>query len=153
MHRDERGLPRCPVGATIGKLAVMLVVLATSSMAAGAPGKDKDEQFSQIYRHTYDEVFQASQEAIERIPRLSVTATDKDKGTISGGGSYVPLGSVYNSKCTFSVHIEVVNDKPQTRVTIDAKARGSLPGLGGVLANQLRTRFLGELQQVLATYR
>jgi hypothetical protein len=31
------------------------------------PGKDKDQESTRVFQHTYDEVFQASQEAIERM--------------------------------------------------------------------------------------
>ena len=84
---------RCPVGAIAGKLAVMLLVLTFVSCAtdAPAPGMDTDvhcgeQQITRVYQHTYDEVFQACQEAIERLG-WSITDKDSDKGTINGFGT------------------------------------------------------------------
>jgi len=106
---------RCPVGATAGKLAVMLLVLTLASCAtdAPAPGSGRDEHFceqqkTQVYQHTYDEVFQACQEAIERVG-LSVTDKDSDKGAINvfdGKGKHI-----------FSLHVETINTNPEVSVT------------------------------------
>jgi hypothetical protein len=113
-----------------------------------APSKDKDQVFTQIYLHTYDEVFQASLEAIERMG-LFVTAQDKDKGTISGKGSHQQKGVQLPRDWTFDIHIETLSTKPETRVTINASSRG------WVLASEkaaFKQDMASELQKVLSTY-
>ena len=149
MRRNEYGRFQSPAGMTVGKLAVILVV-TVASLAPGASKSDKDQEFTRIYQHTYDEVFQASQEAIERMGYF-ITAKDKDKGTISGNGIFYSKTSVglMGKKCTFDFHIETLNPKPETRVTIDANAEV----WGAPAASRLKERFSNELQKVLATYR
>jgi hypothetical protein len=103
---------------TVGKLALItLVVLAVASLASGAPQNDKNKdgnylpgEQTRVYQHTYDEVFQAAQEAIER-EGLFVTDKDKDKGTISG--------NCYGGLIVFTLHIESLNTKPETQVTLN----------------------------------
>jgi len=111
------------------------------------PQQDKDQKYTRVYPHTYDEVFQASQETIERMG-LFVADKDKDKGTISGNGRYNPDGGPLSKNCTLDIHIEALNTKPETRVTIHAKVKGVISGWDG----PLKDRFLIELQKVLATY-
>jgi hypothetical protein len=125
---------------------------ASSPKPGGAvpalPNKDKDQVFTQIYMHTYDEVFQASLEAIERMG-LFVTAQDKDKGTISGKGSHQQKGVQLPRDWTFDIHIETLSTKPETRVTINASSRG------WVLASEkaaFKQDMASTLQQVLSTY-
>ncbi|MGD1019427.1 MAG: hypothetical protein ABSA12_08920 [Verrucomicrobiia bacterium] len=156
---------RCPVGATAGKLAVMLLVLTLASCAtdAPAPGSGRDEHFceqqkTQVYQHTYDEVFQACQEAIERLGFV-VTDMDKDKGTISGRDDHFD-----GSKYTFSMHVETLNTKPETSITFNGHYNEKWGGmiavmtLGGAsnIAQRQSIANLGrlasEVQQVLATY-
>ncbi|MGA3166812.1 MAG: hypothetical protein ABSF14_11940 [Terriglobia bacterium] len=153
MLRNECGRSRWPVGAAVGKLAVMLVVLTAASLAPGAPKKDKDEdqQFTQIYSHTYDEVFQASQETIERMG-MFVTDKDKDKGRISGNGKCELKGEPERHRYTFDIHIEALNTKPETRVTINCqlKERGFTHKAYEKL---FKEEFSSELQKVLATYK
>jgi hypothetical protein len=67
-----------------------------------APNKDKNQEMTWIYGHTYDEVFQACQEVIKRMG-LFVSAKDKDKGTMSGGGTYQ---GGFSKTITFDVRIE-----------------------------------------------
>jgi len=150
MRRNEYGRSRCPVGMTVGKLAVILVVMTASCLAPGASKSDKDQEFTRVYQHTYDEVFQASQEAIERTGYF-ITHKDKDKGTISGNGIFYSKTSVglMSKKCTFDFHIETLNTKPETRVTINA----NVEVWGAPAASRLKERFSDELQKVLATYR
>jgi len=142
MGRNACRQSRCRVGATVGKLVFMLVALTVAFSVPGA-AKDKDEGSTQIYQHTYDEVFQASQETIERMG-LFVTNKDKDKGMISGKGDFTV--QAWTKKCTFDIYIETISTKPETRVTIKPKI-----ALG--YAHNLTTRFFGELQKVLSTYR
>jgi len=113
------------------------------------PNKDKDKEFTQVYQHTFDEVFQASLETIERMG-LFVTAKDKDKGTISGGGKYVPQGATGVGQITFDLHVEAINTKPETRLTAHAQAKGSFISnhFDGVFVKM----FPIELQKVLSTY-
>jgi len=140
MLRNDSEQSRCSVGATVGKLAVMLVALTAASWAPGAPKKDQSHEFTQVYQHTYDEVFQATQEAIERRGYF-VTDKDKDKGTISGNGE--------SGHFTFDIHIEALNTKPETRVAIDVVFKG----LGaGAVRQSVSQKILTEIQKVLATY-
>ncbi len=127
------------LGALIfGGYAVSLPKPASGAMPGGS-----SKEVSRVYQHTYDEVFQATQEAIERMG-LFVTAKDKEKGTISGNGVYKWAGK----DCTFDIHIEAINTSPETRVTINGKVKGIIPGS----ESKLKADFLAMLQQVLATY-
>jgi hypothetical protein len=153
---------------TFGKLALAtLVVLATASLASGVPKDDKDEdgnyypaELTQVYQHTYDEVFQACQDTIERRG-LFVTATDKDKGTISGSGKGSEAVYRGGSKNTlfFSMHIELLNSKPETQVTIRAHWARKWPHLvvGGSMSSERNHAWEEEMavavQKVLSTYR
>jgi len=142
-HAQYRSLGRLSVIA----LAALLGVLVTTSLANAVPQQDKDQKYTRVYPHTYDEVFQASQETIERMG-LFVADKDKDKGTISGNGRYNPDGGPLSKNCTLDIHIEALNTKPETRVTIHAKVKGVISGWDG----PLKDRFLIELQKVLDTY-
>jgi hypothetical protein len=111
------------------------------------PGKDKEEALTRVYQHTYDEVFQASLETIERLG-MFVTDKDKDKGTISGNGEYsYPCGAAgpCRPKLTFDINVETVSAKPEVRVKIQMvpprRGRGVFPPV-----------FFAELQKVLSTY-
>jgi hypothetical protein len=117
------------------------------SLANAVPQQDKDQKYTRVYPHTYDEVFQASQETIERMG-LFVADKDKDKGTINGNGRYNPDGGPISKNCTLDIHIEALNTKPETRVTIHAKVKGVISGWEG----PLKDHFLIELQKVLSTY-
>jgi hypothetical protein len=112
------------------------------------PNKDKDLESTQVFQHTYDEVFQASQEAIERMG-VFVGAKDKDKGTISGDCLYQPPPAGGKYKLTYDILIETLNTKPETRVTINAKAKAMM---AGTVEKGFKLRFLSELQKVLSTY-
>jgi len=139
MRRNERGLFRTRTGLAVVKLAlIMLVVLTVAPMALGASRNDKDVEFRQVYRHTFDEVFQASQEAIERLGWF-VTGIDKDKGIISC--------SFMNSKVTFDLQMETVSQKPETQVTI------VFIKTGRVTKDSIWHTVSTELQKVLSTYR
>lgn len=114
--------------------------------ASAAPSKDKSQEMTWVYSHTYDEVFQATQETIERMG-LFVAAKDKDKGTISGNGRYGGGPAI-----TFDVRIEAVNTKPETRVTIsNLKVKTDFLDRP-VFAKRFNGEFPVELQKVLATY-
>lgn len=117
------------------------------SFANAAPQQDKDQKYTRVYPNTYDEVFQASQETVARMG-LFVADKDKDKGTVNGNGRYNPDGGPISKNCTLDIHIEALNTKPETRVTIHAKVKGVISGWEG----PLKDRFLIELQKVLATY-
>ncbi len=127
---------RYTVGAVVATLALVLAVLTLASRIQGAPNKDPDS--TRIYRHNYDEVFQAVPEAIKRAG-LIVTDKDKDKGTIDGIGM--------GGKLTFDLHIEVLSDKPETRVTANVKVKGMFMGTWGPIYTE---KILTQLQQVLS---
>jgi hypothetical protein len=115
--------------------------------ASAAPGKDKSA--TRVYQHTYDEVFQASLEAIERMG-LFVENKDKDKGIISGSGKYKPSGWQYLMTFSFDIQVESLNTKPEARLTINFKKHGGA-GMGRE-EDQFGDEFVGEVQKVLATY-
>lgn len=142
--------------ATVVSMVLVLGILifggyaSSSPRPGGAPpaAPNKDQALTQTYLHTYDEVFQASLEAIERMG-LFVTAQDKDKGTISGKGSHQQKGVQLPRDWTFDIHIETLSTKPETRVTINASSRG------WVLASEkaaFKQDMASELQKVLSTY-
>jgi hypothetical protein len=135
-HNNGCARSRYPAGAAVATLSLMSLVLTLASLAKGIPNKDPDS--TRIYRHTYDEVFQAAPEAIKRSGLL-VTDKDKDKGTINGTG--------IGGKLTFDMHIEVLSAKPETRVTINAKVKGMFMGSWGPIYTE---KVLTELQQVLS---
>jgi hypothetical protein len=118
--------------AVVTALVLVLGVLIFCGYAASwpkpggalpaAPNNDKDQAFTQIYTHTYDEVFQASQEAIERMGCF-VTNADKDKGVISGNGRCARGAPGYLFKVDFEIRIESVSTKPETRVTVNAQSK------------------------------
>ena len=148
---NDCGRSRCPVGATVGKLAVILAVLTVATWAPGAPKKDKNidqtEQSTWVYQHTYDEVFQASLEAIERMG-LFLTDKDKEKGTVSGKGSHTLSGFFRPLQWTFGIQIEALNTKPETQVKITI----GRPTHGGYAEAHFKRDLSSEIQKVLATY-
>lgn len=141
----------CPgVIAMALALGILIFGVYGAPSVSAAPNKDKDEAFTRVYQHTYDEVMQASLEAIERMG-MFVTAKDKDKGTITGYGHISGLGV----DVSFEIHIEAVNTTPETRVTINTTAKGGgafCPGCKSDGKKQFKARFSTELQKVLSTY-
>jgi hypothetical protein len=136
----------------MASLVVVLGWFATLPFASSAFGKDKAEESSATFTHTYDEVFQAAQEATERLG-LFVTNTDKNRGVVSGKGVYSGgQAAQWPMKLTFDVHIETVSPKPETRVTIDVQRKAKISGRG-VSSNVFKSAYLSELQKVLATYK
>lgn len=118
--------------------------------ASAVPSKDKNQEMTWVYSHTYDEVFQACQEVIERMG-LFVAAKDKDKGTISGNGKYQMTGEGF-TPITFDVRIEALNTKPETRVTIsNLKVKKEFLDRP-VVERGFKGQFPVELQKVLSTY-
>jgi len=117
----------------------MLVVLTVAPWAPGAPGKDP--VCVQIYQHTYDEVFQGVLEASERngYPLLD---KDKDKGTIVVSR---------DKHIDFYIHVEPLNTKPETQVTINPKYKGFK--LSNQAQREFAENFLRELLKVLSRYR
>ncbi len=133
----------------VAKLA--LIVLAVLTAASSAPGDEKEInqwERSQTYQHTYGEVFQASQQAIERRG-MFVTASDKDKGIVSGT-------SADKTTTSFNIHVEALNTKPETRVTFQCKwSYRNKVKQSKALEQAQRDwidRFLVDIQKVLSTY-
>jgi len=153
MRQKECGQSRCTAGVTVGKLAlVMLVVLTAACLFPAAQAKDKPEGSTRVYPYTYAEIFQASLDAMGRIG-MYVSASDKEKGTISGkGGDCTPLGSYMRNTCDLEIHIEAVSTKPETRVTLEAK-KHKFGNLVVHVERDFKEKYFVELQKVLATYR
>ncbi len=130
-----------------GSIAFVLVlgILSFGGHAAslprpgGAPpaAPKKDHVFTQVYQYTYDEVFQAIQEHLARTG-TSITAKDKDKGTIQATVSKHEF---------FDIHVETLNTKPETKVTLivwyDTRTWGDLYTPWAVA-------FFKQVQQVLS---
>jgi hypothetical protein len=135
MEKDRKRYLVAPIG-----LAVMLAVLTVS--CAGVPSPKDHPEYTWITQHTYDNVFQASQEACARRREL-VTASDKDKGTIrceghSNHGLYI-----------FEVHIKALNTKPETQITF-VPIEKPFGMLMSAYDDLVRDRYLSEVQAVLA---
>ena len=141
--RQDRSL----VNGAVGKLVVAITVLMALFSLPSTLAKNKPEDFTQVYTHTYDEVFQAAQEAIERMG-MFVTEKDKDKGMISGNGH---LADPPYDKVVFELHIEPVSPKPEVRVTVDAKARAPIGRW--FTPKDFSYKLLAQTQKVLATYK
>src|SRR5208283_1992755 len=122
-----------PYATHTGIIALVLVlgILSFGGYAVSLPKPGgarpavPNREATQVYEHTYDEVFQASLDAIERMG-LFVTAKDKDKGTISGGGRYRAGAQDPYGQITFDLRIEAISTKPETRLTAHAQAKGIL---------------------------
>jgi hypothetical protein len=121
---------------------VAVMALTSAFLFPAARAKDKPEDFTRIYQNTYDEVFQATEQTIER-KGYSVIEKDKDKGTISS--------TTTNSHINLYVHVEVLNNTPETRVTIIPTYKGFKISSGA--QREFAENFLTELQKVLSTYR
>ena len=142
--------------AVITAIALVLGILIFCGNATSLPKPGgarpvppkKHQDSTQVYENTYDEVFQACAEAIKRMG-LFITAKDKDKGTISGGGRYRPDTADSYGQITFDLHIEAINTKPETRLAAHAEAKGFLSkGFDWAFVDH----FPIEVQKVLSTY-
>jgi hypothetical protein len=122
--------------------AILLGILFISGTLPAAAA-DKNA-VSHVYNYSYDEVFQGSQEAIQRLGWFD-TGKNKDKGTISGHGMFA------GCKVPFEIHIETVSAKPETKVTVSAN-KGGCFGIHKNSQNGVKNDILSELQKVLATY-
>jgi len=138
-HESSWNSKRFVVVAFVLMLGALIFGGFAGPSASAAPNKDKE--FTQVYQHTYDEVFQAIQETAERKGYF-ITDKDKDKGTITATSG--------NRKVDFYMHVETLNTKPETRVTVMPKLKGTK--LFGAGLAQDSEDFLSELQKVLATY-
>ncbi|MGA2327731.1 MAG: hypothetical protein ABSH05_15715 [Bryobacteraceae bacterium] len=143
MEKNENRRFRFQSCSAATAVAVTLSVLATAGLAYAGKPKDKKQEATRVYRHTYDDVFQALQEAIERQGDF-IDHVDKDKGTITAN-----CGKMMCTP-TYEVQVVSVSVAPETRVTIRVTTKGHLCGnIWEGVANGL----LGRLQIVLATYR
>lgn len=129
------------------------IVVATF-LASTAEAKDNPAEFTRVYQHTYDEVFQAVQKAVERMGCF-VTAADKEKGLITGGGKCATVpGSVLTWKVDFQVQIGAISAKPETSVLVNATTKGQFGAYAstGAARKGFKEQLLMETQKVLATY-
>ena len=153
MTKENERKPGSSMNRVARGLAVAIMTLTAACLFPAAHAKDSPEDNTRVYQHTYDEIFQASLEAMERIG-LYASATDKENGTISGtGGDCTSRNTAFTHTCDLKIHIEIVSSKPETRVTIiETKKHGH--GDGWVpIERPFKQKFFGELQKVLATYR
>jgi hypothetical protein len=137
-------------------LRFVIVTFAALWLAVSIPvasAKDKPEDFTRVYRHTYDDVFAATKDTIERMG-MFVAEEDKDKGFISGRGDYQTSNAYgpVNKPMTFEIRIESVSPKPETRVSIiNIHHKGWIASMG--LHRYFAVNLLTELQKVLSTYK
>jgi hypothetical protein len=152
MHQKKHESSWYAKRAGLIAVALMLGVVMVCGNAASSPEPSgalpavPNRGTTQVYDHTYDEVFQASLDAIERMG-VFVAAKDKDKGTISGKGKYLFPGG--GAPITFEIHIEAVSTKPETRLTTNCKATGLA---ARVTEQTFVDKFPIEVQKVLSTY-
>lgn len=149
MRRNEcRESQRSVTAILFSLVLVTLVVVAAAILVPAAQAKDNSEENTRVYQHSYDEVFQASLQTIERMG-VFVNAKDKDKGTISGSCLYQPPPAGGQYKVTYDILIEALNTKPETQVRINVKAKSMF---AGTVEKGFKMRFFTELQKVLSTY-
>lgn len=143
-YRQSRWAARIAVTAftlVLGTLVFCGFAAASPKPGGAAPAAPgKDPVCMQVYQHTFDEVFQAVLETSERkgYPLLD---KDKEKGTISVSA---------DKHIDFYIHVEALNTKPETRVTIDPKYKGFKVSSGA--QREFSENFLKELLKVLSTY-
>jgi len=108
--------------------------------------KPSPEDLTQVCNNTYDEAFQASQQAMQQLGWY-VTGADKDKGLIAANARSL-------SDLHIEVYVQTINNKPETRVTLDVSkiTRGYLEARG-VWQSTVRQEFFMELQKVLSAYK
>jgi hypothetical protein len=137
-------------------IVILALTVAPAILTFKAYGKDIEvtAQSSQIYDHTFDEVFQACQETFER-DGLFIVDKSKDKGTLTAKSA----GQTdKDDRYAFDVRVETVSNKPETRVTVIAHLVSPWHKLVGKsfyerLAQNSSQGFVVKLQKVLATYR
>jgi hypothetical protein len=136
-----------------GRLVAAIMVLTAAFLfpLAHAKEKPKDnpEDFTRVYAFTYDEVFQAANDALFRAGQ-HIKVSDKDKGLLSAFTYFPGLGA----HCTIDVRIESISAKPETRVTYKVFECDKLPRQHkwGPASNYA-SGFFSSLQKVLATYK
>jgi len=144
------GGPPTPAPAPMSSQALPLYTQSGNEIVA-------DVQESQIYNHTFDEVFQACQEVIERQGRF-IAEKDDAQGTISIKPAVgQPVGRL-DAHFVCQIRIETVSTVPETRVTIRVHTAAQKhfwynPLEINKFGHQTANETLVYLQKVLATYR
>jgi len=151
VRRQSRSSINLAAAGLVVAIAFLTIAFFSPAGQSKANDKGKSDDFTRVYEHTYDEVFQASVEEIERMG-MFVSAKDKDKGQISGYGVYQATSRSLprTVKMTFDIHVATVSAKPETQLTINAKGKGSMTGW---VEESFKNDFLQGLQKVLATYK
>jgi len=103
----------------ITTLAIVLGIL-TGASAGSKEGCTTGFNRSETYNYTFDEVFQAAQETIQRMGAF-VDSADKDKGIITGHGTRKFPSGLITHVVTFEIHVELLSAKPETNVRINTK--------------------------------
>jgi hypothetical protein len=148
-RRQSRGsVNLAALGQVIAMLA-LAVAFSCGSAQANDKKKDNPADFTRVFALTYDEVFQASRQALLR-QGWNVTDADKDKGTIRGIVISDEVGG--NNKNEFEVHVEVVSSKPETRAAINVTVHHTMMLNDAEVRRWCASHFFTELQKVLATY-
>ena len=150
-QENKCGRFRSLVNVAAMGLAVAIVVLTAAFLVPAVRAKDNPEDSTRVYKHTYDEVFQGAQEAVERMGCF-VTDANKVKGVITGNGKCAHGRPGYGGpyKVEFEITIESVNANPETRVTIRPQIHGLI---AHTWAKVFRDDLFAEIQKVLVTYK
>jgi hypothetical protein len=135
---------------SVGRAASVTMFILLNVLTCNAGQKENTAQCSQVYTHTFDEVFQASQETIERDGNF-VADLDKTKGTMkskTASGSVVEeivlTSGAKNGETSVNVtHHYLVYSTFMVHHTELQEKQGAAAC----------SAFLGRVQKVLATYR
>ena len=150
IQKNERTKPRTATNPAARGLVVVSMILGAAALFPAPQAQAKDVGATQTFQHTYDEVFQASLDAIERMG-LFLTAQDKGMGTISGNGTYQLVllnGHPATCQMTFDIQIKTLSAKPEVQVAINTEAKHCW---GGYL-KRFNEKYLSEIPKVLSTY-
>ena len=129
-----------------------------SFYGGSAPLKATDYQTtkSRVYNYTFDEVFDASVDAIMRTG-YSVDVEDREAGLISGSGLNRRHGVNGPLSCniTYAIYVEEVNTKPRTKSTVIVDVHSStmfLWSAGPETSLIVNSEISDQLQKILASY-
>jgi len=151
--------------ASLGLTVVTALAVVLGTLTGNSAGSDEWCEYSQdkseIYSYTFDEVFQGAQEMTQRLGAFADSA-DKDKGVITGHG--MSRGAPgYKFPVGFEIHIEVLNAKPETKVSCSTRYPKSSrfcnrrlkealeKGVESGAPANFNADFLGGLQKLLVT--
>ena len=111
------------INQTAVAISVVTLIVAAAFLTPAVKAKDNPDDYTRVYSHTFDEVFQAAQKAVERQGYF-VTDSNKEKGVITGKGDMpIPTAGV-TRHFEFTLRLETTAAE-QTRATIDVVFKGN----------------------------